>query len=111
MPLSPTGLLIMDCFCRNRLKPLTTLRIVRILATDPFYTRQGANLGIGKLFTSSPNRPAIKVYVKRTRGQMARTFDSAGLIVDPSQVLISEATEKNAVAYTMRASVEFVHRP
>jgi hypothetical protein len=41
---------------------------------------------------------------------MARTFASAGVIVDPGQVLISGATEKNAVAYTLRASVDFVHR-
>src|ERR1039458_2292670 len=41
MPLSPAGLLIMDCFCRNRLKPLTASRIDQILATDPFYLRYG----------------------------------------------------------------------
>jgi hypothetical protein len=111
LPLSPTGLSIMDCFCRNRLKPLTASRIAQILATDPFYTRQGANLGIVKSFTSSPNRSVIKVYVQRIQRQMASTFDSAGLLLDPTQVLISKATEKNAVAYTLRASVEFVHRP
>jgi hypothetical protein len=110
LPLSPAGLLIMDCFCRNRLKPLTASRIDQILATDPFYVRYGANLGIGKLIIASPGRSAIKVYVQRIRRQMVRTFDSAGLVLDPIQVLRSEATEKNAVVYTLRASVEFVHR-
>ncbi len=111
LPLSLTGLLIMDCFCRNRLKPLTASRIDQILASDPFYIRHGTNLGVGKLFTSSPGRSAIKVYVQRIRQQMAKTFDSAGLLLDPTRVLVSGATEKNAVAYTLRASVEFVHRP
>jgi hypothetical protein len=111
LPLSPTGLLIMDCFCRNRLKPLTASRIAQILASDPFYIRHGVNLGIGRLTAASPSRAAIKVYVQRIRRQMVRTFDSAGVMLGPAQVLISEATEKNAVAYTLRASVDFVHRP
>lgn len=111
LSLSPTGLLVMDCFCRNRLKPLTASRIAQILATDPFYTRHGANSGIGKLVPASPGRSAIKVYVQRIKEQMARTFTSAGVIVDPTQVLVSGATEKNAVAYMLRATVEFVHRP
>jgi len=111
LPLSPTGLLVMDCFCRNRLMPLTAARIAQILATDPFYTRQGANLGIGKLFASSPDRAAIKVYVQRIQRQMAGVFDSARLLLNPAHVLISRATEKNAVAYTLKASVEFIHRP
>jgi hypothetical protein len=111
LPLSPTGLLVMDCFCRNRLKPLTTSRITQILDTDPFYTRHGANLCIGKLVPASPGRSAIKVYVQRIRRQIASAFDSAGVMLDPNRILISETTENNVVAYTLRASVEFVHRP
>jgi hypothetical protein len=111
LSLSATGLLIMDCFCRSRLKPLTASRIAQILASDPFYMRHGANLGIGKLITAPPGRSAIKVYVQRIRQQMAKTFDSAGVLLDPAMVLVSGTTEKSAVAYTLRASVEFVHRP
>lgn len=111
LSLSTTGLLVMDCFCRNRLKPLTASRIAQILAADPFYIRHGVNLGIWKPITAPPSRSVIKVYVQRIRQQMANTFNSAGVMLDPAQVLISEATEKNAVAYTLRGSVEFVHNP
>ena len=111
LPLSPKGLLIMDCFCRNRSKPLTASRIDQILACDSFYIRHGANLGIARLIATSPGRSAIKVYVQRIRRQMTRTFESAGLMLDPAQVLVSEATENHVVAYTLRASVDFIHRP
>lgn len=109
--LSPIGLLIMDCFCRNRFKPLAALRIEQILKSDPFYTRQGANLQGGNIKVDLPKRSSIKVYVQRIREQMARIFNEVGLDLDSSRVLISETTDTNAVVYRLKASVEFVHRP
>lgn len=102
--LSPVGLVVMDCFCRNRNKPLSVGRLSNILTTDPFYTRYGANSPRRQSLVM-PARSSIKVYVQRIREQIAMAFQKARLPIDPGSVLSAEPTDSNSVAYKLRASV------
>ena len=107
--LSPSGLIVFDCLCKHRLKPLTATRIAALLSSDPFYVRYGANLGPNRPPVIIPGRSSIKVYLQRIREQMAKVFLLAGVEIDPSTVLSKESTEKNSVFFILRASATCEH--
>lgn len=107
--LSPTGLLILDCLARHCPVPLTAMQIKDILSTDPFYLRHGANtLGGGRAVVRA-NRASIKVCIQRIRVQLRKTLMDAGLALESSRILISEATDNNIVAYRLGVIPEFRH--
>ena len=108
--LSLTGLVIVDCLARYRQTPLSAVHMERILASDPFYRRLGANAPSGHPAAVRPRRDSIKVYIRRIRVQLGKTLGEAGLNVKPERILVSETTDSNVVVYRLKASVEFRHR-
>jgi DNA-binding response OmpR family regulator len=108
--LSPTGLLIFDCLARHRGTPLSAAQIERILSSDPFYLRHGANAIRSERAAVRPRSASIKVYIQRIRVQLGRALREFGLNLKPDTVLISETTDSNMVMYRLKASVEFRHR-
>jgi hypothetical protein len=108
--LSPTGLLIFDCLSRHRHTPLSAAHIERILASDPFYQRHGANAQSCNRPAVRPRRASIKVYIQRIRVQLGKALSEAGLWVRPERILVSEPTDSNVVVYRLKACVEFRHR-
>lgn len=108
--LSPTGLLILDCLSRFRQTPLCAAHIERILASDPFYVRHGANALCVDRAGVRPKRASIKVYIQRIRLQLGMALGEAGLNLNPSQILTREATDSNIILYRLKISVEFRHR-
>ena len=108
--LSPTGLLIVDCLSRHRWTPLSATQIERILSSDPFYLRHGANSVNSTKAAVRPRRSSIKVYIRRIRVQIGKVLQEAGTIVRPEAILVSDTTDSNVVVYRLDASVEFRHR-
>lgn len=108
--LSPTGLLIIDCISRHRWTPLSAAQIERILLSDPFYLRHGANALSGNGAAIRPKRASIRVYIQRIRVQLGEALGEAGMNMKPERILASETTDSNVVVYRLNAKVEIVHR-
>jgi hypothetical protein len=108
--LSPTGLLILDCLSRHRRTPLSAAHIERILSSDKFYLRHGANALNGNNAVVRPRRVTIKVYIQRIRVQFGKAIRKAGFSGTAEKLLVSEATDSNVVMYGLRVSVAFKHR-
>jgi hypothetical protein len=107
---SPTGLVLADVFARKKPLPLTVAHIERILATDPFYVRLGANAASAQRPTIRLTHRSIKVYVQRLRQQIGKALKEAGLAMRPEEILVSEDTDLlNVAAYRLTISCEFVH--
>jgi hypothetical protein len=108
--LSSSALLIADLFARNRLTALTAAQIERIISSDPFYVRLGANAGSAVKKTIRPSHRTIKVYVERLRTQIGKALRKAGLAMAPDQILVSEGTDlRNVKAYRLAVPCEFIH--
>lgn len=107
--LSPTGLLIVDCLSRFRRTPLSTAHIERILASDPFYLRHGANALGGSRPVARPKRASIKVYIQRIRLQIGKAIAAAGIDTKAETILTSETTDSNVVVYGLSVSVAVRH--
>jgi hypothetical protein len=107
--LSLTGLMIVDCLARYRLNGLNAVQIERILSSDPFYLRHGANVPDGNRAAIRPSRKSIKVYIQRIRVQLREALRKAGLDARPERILVSQTTESNVVVYCLNAAVEFRH--
>ena len=108
--LSPTGLLIIDCLSRHRPTPLSATHIERILSSDPFYLRHGANALGASRAAVRPRRASIKVYMRRIRVQLGKALKEVGLDVRPEGILVSETTDSNVVVYGLKTNVEVRHR-
>jgi hypothetical protein len=108
--LSPTGLVLVDVFARKKPQPLTAAHIERILASEPFYVRLGANAPAAQGATIKLTRKTIKVYIRRLRQQMGKALKELGLAMRPEEVLVSEDTDLlNVTAYRLAIPCEFVH--
>jgi hypothetical protein len=109
--LSLTGLVIGDVLARKRPMPLSATHIERILASDPFCVRLGANAVSAPRPTIKPTRKSIKVYIQRLRQQLGKALKEAGLTMLPEEVLISESTDLlNVTAYRLAIPCEIVHQ-
>ncbi len=74
--------------------------------------------GIDELYANDATRPhskrrihliarrIVKVYVQRLRNTLGRTFEEAGLKVDPYHVLCSERSETNQAVYKLQCTAE-----
>jgi hypothetical protein len=108
--LSPTGLVIGDVLARKRPMPLSASHIERILSSDPFCVRLGANAVPAPRLTIRLTRKTIKVYIGRLRQQLGKALKEAGLAMRPEEVLVSEDTDLlNVTAYRIAIPCEFVH--
>ncbi len=107
--LSPTGLVVTDVFVRRRNLFLSAAQIERIIATDPFYVRLGANAGVSRINEIRPSRTSIKVYVRRLRMQLTNVFSSVGIEIAPEKVIISERTDTNVVVYRLGIPSYIMH--
>jgi hypothetical protein len=108
--LSPKGIVLADVFGRKRPTPLTAAHIERILASDPFCVRLGANAVLAPRPVHRLTRKTIKVYIRRLRQQIGKALKEAGLAMRPEEVLVSEATDLlNVTAYRLAIPCEFVH--
>ncbi len=109
--LSVPGLIVCDCMVRHRHMPLSVARMERILASDPFYRRLGANGFDRAEETPRFTRMALRVYVARLRAQIAKALKKGGSMISPEDALISEATDSNVVVHRINLPVEVAHRP
>jgi hypothetical protein len=108
--LSPTGLVIADVLARKRPMPLSASHIERILASDPFCVRLGANAAPAPRPTIRLTRKSIKVYIQRLRQQLGKALKEAGISMQPEEALVSESTDLlNVAAYRLTIPCEFVH--
>jgi hypothetical protein len=87
------------------------VRMERILAADPFYRRLGANgferVKHSPLFT----HVALRVYIARLAGQIAKAAREAGSMLTSDDVLVSETTDLNVVVHRINLPVGVIHRP
>jgi hypothetical protein len=107
--LSPTALLIIDCLLRYQRTPLCAGHIERILSSDLFYLRHGANARGTNRKVCTPRRASIKVYMERIRVQVGKALQTVASNIEPEGILASETTDSNVVVYSMKARVEFRH--
>jgi hypothetical protein len=106
--LSPTGLMIADVIAQRKPMALTATHIERIIASDPFYLRLGANAVWAQ--RKRPTRRSIKVFIQRFRQQLGKALTEAGLAMRPEEVLVSESTDLlNVTAYRVAIPCELVH--
>lgn len=110
LPLSPTCLVIADVLARKRPTPLTAAQIEHIIASDPFYSRIGANAALGPKASIKPTTKTIKMYILRLRRHIQRTLKRVGIFMRPEDVLVSEDTDLlNVKAYRLAIPCEIVH--
>jgi hypothetical protein len=108
--ISSTGLVLADIIARKKPLALTTAHIERILGSDPFYTRLGANEGSAERQTIRLTRKTIKVYIQRLRRQIGQALKRAGLTMRPEEILVSEDTDLlNVTAYRFAIPCKFIH--
>lgn len=110
LPLSPTCLVIADVLVRRRPTPLTAVQIEHIIASDPFYSRLGANAALAGKCSVKPTTKTIKMHISRLRHQIQRALKRFGIIMRPEEVIVSEETDLlNVKAYRLAIPCEFVH--
>jgi hypothetical protein len=97
------GLAIIDVLVRYKPSLLSAAQIERVLRTDPFSVRLGAQRLMG--------RRIIKVYVYRIRMRLAHALAEAGVALDSKRLLVSESTElANVKAYRLTVPCEVATR-
>lgn len=108
--LSLAGLMLCDCMVRFHRTPLSIGRMERILRTDPFYRRLGAN-SFGRI-KDSPKfaRSSLRVYVARLRKQIAKAIMEGGSLLSVEGALVSETTDSNVMVHRLALPVRIVHR-
>lgn len=103
------GLMLSDCLARHHHTPLSIARMERILASDLFYRRLGANacarLEEPPMFT----RVSLRVYIARLREQIAKALRKGGSLLLPEEALVSESTDSNVVVHRIALPIEIVH--
>lgn len=110
MSLSPIGLVVTDLLARKRPMPLTASQIERLLASDPFCVRFGANSPSAPRRVVRLARKSVKVYIQRLRSQLGKALKAAGHATLPEGILVSESTElSNVATYRFAIPCEFVH--
>lgn len=108
--LSHLALVLIDILARKKPLVLTAREIERIMASDPFCLKAGANTPSFPRSTTRLTRRSIKVYVKRIREQLRKALRRTGFTIHPNDVLVSEATDlANVVAYRIAILCEFEH--
>jgi hypothetical protein len=102
-------MLLFDYMARKRHTSESVSLIAAGLGVDPFTQEHGQHANAHKAFGKHFSRTGVKQQIKRLRDAMGKTFDEAGLNLDPERVLVSEATETNEVRYRLKISVEWQH--
>ena len=107
LSLSPIGLVVADVLARKRPMLLTAAQIERLLSSDPFCVRLGANASRALRPAVRLARKSVKVYIQRLRWQLVKAM---GLAMLPEEILVSESTElSNVMTYRFAIPCEFVH--
>ena len=110
LSLSPTGLVVADVLARKRHMLLTAAQIERLLASDAFCVRLGANASPAPRLAVRLTRRSIKVYIQRLRRQLGTALEAAGFAMLPEEILVSERTDlSNVVTYRLAIPCEFIH--
>jgi hypothetical protein len=85
-------------------------QIQAAMAVDPFYVRHGANATPRNAhLRRSLTRSSIRVYIARLRRALGQVFTTAGLSLNPCEVVLSQRTVSNETGYRIRGSFEWVH--
>jgi len=103
---STTTTLLFDFLARHRRIAQTASEIERSIRSDAFCIAQRRRIQRPKAL---PHRTSIKMHVKRIRVALASAFKDAGFLLDPADVLISQVTNGNQVAYQLRATIAWQH--
>jgi hypothetical protein len=110
LSLSPIGLVVADVLARKRPMLLTAAQIERLLSSDPFCVRLGANASRALRPAVRLARKSVKVYIQRLRWQLGKALKAMGLAMLPEEILVSESTElSNVMTYRFAIPCEFVH--
>jgi hypothetical protein len=78
---------------------------------DPFYSRHAKNSGSSTNLTRRMARSSVKTYIARLRTALQIAFDEAGVALNSTEILVSQATVGLECGYQLRAAVRFVHLP
>ncbi len=108
--LSHAGLIVCDCLAQFRQTPLSIRRMERILTTDPFYRRLGANSSQRNEDVPKFTRASLRVYVARLREQIAKALIEGGSLIPVNDVFASEITDSNTAVHRLKLAVEIVHK-
>ena len=104
---SPSDLLLFAHLACHRL-PESATQIAAGTSEETLYVTRGTGGRLGSQRVSSLRAPSVKVHAQRLRRAMKVTFGEAGLSVDHSRVLISEATDGRRCLYRLKATVQWV---
>ena len=101
--------ILFDYLGRYRHIPQSAVQIEAGIRNDPFYVHHGANAKPDRVQTRRVSRSSVKTYIARLREALRDAFREAGIAVDPCEVLVSEETTGNSVAYRLRGNLRWVH--
>ncbi len=101
--------IVFDLMARRRWQFQSALQIERARQSDEFYASHGANAAMSRQQTRKISHSGVKQYVSRIRRALREAFEESGLNLDPSEVLVSEAMQGNAVGYRLKATVIWSH--
>lgn len=79
------------------------------IRADDFYKNHAKNANGGSALTRRITRSTIRVYMERLRQALAFACQEAGVIIDPSRVLIVRETVGNEVGYQIKGSFTWTH--
>jgi hypothetical protein len=103
--------IVIDYTARHLHVPQNASQIEAGIRSNPFYLAYGSNAKIVVRRIPKICRSVVRVYVARFRRALALAASDAGIMLDPSRVLISETTDGNEILYRLRARVEWRHIP
>jgi hypothetical protein len=107
LPLALSTRLLFDYLARTRHVPQNSAQISAGMRLSAFYRCHGLNTG--EVSYRKICRSAIREYVQRIRQALSGALQRAALPLNPTRVLISQATNANEVQYQLCASVEWLH--
>jgi hypothetical protein len=103
--------ILADYLARHRFVSQSAAQIEAGISSNPFYAKHASNVGTGTRQTRAVCRSSLKVYLSRLRKALKIASNEAGLMLDPTSVLVTEQTDSNEVLYRLRARVEWRHVP
>jgi hypothetical protein len=109
VPLSLRLMLLFDYLARHKHLGQGAGQVAAGLSADPFIQQHGAYAGASTSLSRRVSRTAVKQQMMRLRAGLRNAFRRVGLGLDPTRVLISEATSTNEVRYRLKASVAWEH--
>jgi hypothetical protein len=107
LPLALSTRLLFDYLARTRHVPQNSVQIAAGMRLSAFYRWHGLNTG--EVSSRKICRSAIKEYVQRIRQALSVVLQQAALPLNPTHILVSQATSANEVQYQLCASVEWLH--